>query len=37
MLRDVIPEGFKDWGGRGYDDFVSAEITKTALSRDDTT
>ena len=30
-------EGFNDWGGRGYDDFVSGEVTKTALSGDETT
>ena len=24
-------EGFNDWGGRGYDDFVPEEVTKTAL------
>ena len=23
-------EGFNDWGGRGYDDFVPGEVTKTA-------
>ena len=23
-------EWFKDWGGRGYDDFVPGEVTKTA-------
>ena len=30
-------EGFNDWGGRGYDDFVPGEVTKTAPSRDETT
>ena len=25
-------EGFNDWGGRGYDDFVPGEVTKIALS-----
>ena len=24
-------EGFNDWEGRGYDDFVPGEVTKTAL------
>ena len=27
-------EGFNDWGGRGYDDFVPGEVTKTAPSGD---
>ena len=30
-------EGFNDWGGRGYDDFVPAEVTKIAPFRDETT
>ena len=30
-------EGFNDWGGRGYDDFVPGEVTKTAPSGDRTT
>ena len=30
-------EGFNDWGGRGYDSFVSGEVTKTAPSGDETT
>ena len=30
-------EGFNDWGGRGYDDFVPEEVTKTASSGDETT
>ena len=30
-------EGFNDWGGRGYDDFVPVEVTKTAPSGDETT
>ena len=30
-------EGFNDWGGRGYDDFVPGEVTKTAPSGDETT
>ena len=33
----VISEGFNGWGGRGYDDFVPWEVTKIALSRDETT
>ena len=28
----IICEGFNDWGGRGYDDFVPGEVTKTAPS-----
>ena len=30
-------EGFSDWGGRGYDDFVPKEVIKTAPSGDETT
>ena len=30
-------EGFNDWGGRGYDDFVPGEVTKIAPSGDETT
>ena len=30
-------EGFNDWGGRGYDDFVPGEVTETAPSGDKTT
>ena len=30
-------EGFNDWGGRGYDDFVPGEVTKTAPSGDEST
>ena len=30
-------EGFNDWGGRGYCDFVPEEVTKTAPSGDRTT
>ena len=30
-------ERFNDWGGRGYDDFVPKEVTKTAPSGDRTT
>ena len=33
----AMPEGFNDWGGRGYDDFVPGEVTKTAPSGDETT
>ena len=29
-------EGFNDREGRGYDDFVPGEVTKTASSGDDT-
>ena len=30
-------EGFNDWGGREYDDFVPGEVIKTAPSGDETT
>ena len=30
----VAQEGFKDRGGRGYDDFVPGEVTKAAPSGD---
>ena len=30
-------EGFNDWGGRGYDDFVPGEVNRTAPSGDRTT
>ena len=30
-------EGFNDWGGRGYDDFVPGEVTITVPSGDETT
>ena len=30
-------EGFNDWEGRGYDDFVPGEVAKTAPSGDETT
>ena len=30
-------EGFNDWGGRGYDDFVPGEVTKIIPSGDETT
>ena len=29
-------ESFNDWGGRGYDDSVPGEVTKTATSKDRT-
>ena len=32
-----VGEGFNDWGGQGYDDFVPGEVTKTAPSGDETT
>ena len=32
-----IEEGFNDWGGREYDDFVLGEVTKIASSGDETT
>ena len=28
---------FNDWGGRGYDDSIPGEVTKTASSGDRTT
>ena len=34
QTRDEL---FNDWGGRGYDDFVPGEVTKTAPSGDKTT
>ena len=38
MTRMTGPdEGFNDWGGRGYDDFVPGEVTKTAPSGGETT
>ena len=33
-VRVISRQGFNDWGGRGYDDFVPGEVTKTAPSRD---
>ena len=33
----VAAEGFNDWGGRGYDDFVPGEVTKIAPYGDETT
>ena len=30
-------EGFNDWGGRGYDDFVPGGVIKTAPPGDETT
>ena len=30
-------EGFNDWGGRGYDDFVPGEVIKTAPFGDEPT
>ena len=35
--RTVITEGFNDWEGQGYDDFVPGEVTKTTPSGDETT
>ena len=32
IITITINEGFNDWGGRGYDDFVPGEVTKTAPS-----
>ena len=30
-------EGFNDWGGRGYEDFVPGEVTKKVPFGDETT
>ena len=35
-MYESIVEGFNDWGGRRYDDFVPEEVTKTAPSGDET-
>ena len=32
FYNSSMTEGFNDWGGRGYDDFVPGEVTKTAPS-----
>ena len=32
--RSGIPECFNDWGGRGYDDSFTGEVTKTTPSGD---
>ena len=37
ILLLSVYEGFNDWGGRAYDDFVPGEVTKTAPSGDETT
>ena len=37
LLLYIIYEQFNDWRGRGYDDFVPGEVTKTAPSGDRTT
>ena len=37
LLPFVFPEGSNVWEGRGYDDFVPGEVTKTAPSGDRTT
>ena len=34
-LHCTLTLGFKDWGGRGYDDFVPGEVTKTVPSGDE--
>ena len=33
----LTSECLNDWGGRGYDDYVPGEITKTTFSGDRTT
>ena len=37
LQRMKVYELFNDWGGRGYDDSVPGEVTKTAPSGDRTT
>ena len=37
LLDEGMQEGFNDWGGRGYDDFVPGEVTKIAPSGGETT
>ena len=40
FLSDILlftQEGFNVWGGRGHDDFVPEEVTKTTPSEDETT
>ena len=38
-IEDILQdfEGFNDWRGRGYYDFVPGEVTKTTPSGDETT
>ena len=36
-IVDVDKEFFNDWGGRGYDNFVSGKVIKTTSSGDRTT
>ena len=36
-INTGVNEGFNDWGGRGYDDCVPGEVTKTDPSGDETT
>ena len=35
--ENYAPEGFNDWGGGEYDDFVPGEVTKIDPSGDETT
>ena len=37
ILWPRLKKGFNDRGGRGYNDFVPGEVTKTAPSGDETT
>ena len=36
LHKEISQEEFNNWGGRGYDDFVPEEVTKTAPSGDRT-
>ena len=36
-IQPEYGEGFNDWGGRGYYDFIPGKVTKTAPSGDMTT
>ena len=36
VAAEKYSEGLNDWGGRGYDDFIPGEVTKTAPSGDRT-
>ena len=37
MPNSGVQEGFNDWGGRGYEDFVPGEVTTTVPLGDETT
>ena len=36
-IAQILAECFNDWGGRGYDDSVPGDVTKTTPSGDRTT